>query len=147
MRDIIFRGKSTKTGEWIKGYYIHFQDNLRNREAHRISDGYADSMPEGDGYDFCAGFEDINPETLGQFTGVYDNKGVPIYEGDIVRYRWTDERYKRNQKFYIGEVEWNEWEAGWGLKHCMNVSFRSARLEVVGNIHDNPDYPELRKRF
>ena len=146
MKNIDYRGKD-KDGNWIYGFYVHFRDLMRNREAHQITTGYSDSMPESNGISFCGNFEDVDPKTLGRFTGVEDKNGNPIYEGDIVRYRWTDERFKKNPKYTIAVVEWDKWNAGWGLKHCISVSFRKERLEVLGNIHDNPNYPGLKTKF
>ena len=135
MREIKFRAKTLKEGKWIYGFYAHFVDSFRGRETHRIFSGMADSDPE----DFFPDFDTIDPATLGCFTGVRDINGIDIYEGDIVRYRWTDERFKKNPRYTVGVVSWDEWDTGWSLKGFMRTSFRSERLEVLGNVVDHAD--------
>lgn len=72
---------------------------------------------------------DVDPETVGQFTGKVDKKDTPIYDGDI------------NQD--NGYVMWGEDSACWlwvfpnGDMH----DFMDEQLwcEIIGNIHDNPN--------
>lgn len=74
----------------------------------------------------------VDPDTVGQFTGIYDRKGSEIYEGDIVRTSVS--------KNGIALVEW----------HCEHAAFvvhmkgsdqwyhLYKGYEKIGNIHDNP---------
>lgn len=78
---------------------------------------------------------DVQPETVGQFTGLYDKNGKEIYDGDICR---TKEGY------FI--VKWHNKACAfmaYNLKSYAPFSWFSnvetTGIEVVGNVHDNPE--------
>ena len=72
IENIKFRGKSKKTGEWLYG---DLEYNRKNEIA-RIH-CYDD---EG-GY---IGQQEVDKETVGQFTGLYDESGRAVFEGDLL---------------------------------------------------------------
>ena len=78
----------------------------------------------------------IDGDTIGQYTGLLDKNGVEIYEGDI--YTQGDKNIKyvvvfKSAKF-AGKQVGNESLAG--------LSYWQDRIEVIGNIHENPELLE-----
>lgn len=147
MREIKFRGKSLKTDRWVYGYYVHLEDIMRGRETHRIYSGLADSMPDGEGYDFSADYEDVDPDTIGQYTCLKDANWKEIYEGDILKtafsnYVFGTVMYHSNGYFYILEfsMDLNESDhrpLGEMLK--LDIDGIPCNFSIVGNIYDNQE--------
>ena len=72
MREILFRGKVLKTGEWVYGGFTH----------HEINNPRIAELLDDDGIGLR--FHEVGPEMVGQFTGLQDENGILIFEGDIV---------------------------------------------------------------
>lgn len=73
-KEIKFRGKSKKTDKWVFGYYVEqFIEIYRDvgDMAHYIIDNRGNR-------------ETVDPDTVGQFTGLHDKNGNEIYEGDLI---------------------------------------------------------------
>lgn len=126
MREILFRGKRLDNGEWVEGFYACVLD------SHYIITGRFDSLTNGiinsEAYK-------VNFETVGRFTGLTDKNDVKIFEGDIVRYG------------QLGEVEYNSGSAQFTLNFTNGTYDGFDKIpfcccEVVGNIHDNPEFKE-----
>ena len=73
----------------------------------------------------------IKPETLGEFTGLYDSHGTEIYEGDIVK---TDYHV---EKVVYEEGEWRLYISNNSYSILSNHIGNGYYIEVIGNIHDN----------
>ena len=130
MREILFRGKRADNGKWEYG------DLWCNPYGKRVVCIVSPINDQG-----TTGGNEVDPETVGQFTGLYDKNGRKIFEGDIV-------------KFYNGDGEYSPYEVRWqdsGFSVLMNGNpdlfdelddFFSRRCEIIGNIYDNPELLE-----
>lgn len=131
MREILFRGKDSITKRWVYGALVQQQDDLLKEKAFIIS--YS-NYQFGDFSE--AVMHEVDPETVGQYTGFVDKKGKKIFEGDIVSIY--------NSKAFLFAVEWNN---QYVLKcttngvsdNILNVIESPEDVEVVGNIYDNPE--------
>lgn len=125
MREILFSGKRTDNGEWVFGDLVHFPDRTK-------IDTHKNGQPWR-GYD-------VDPDTVGQFTGLHDKNGKRIFEGDIVRnadgYLFSAQ-YPFAVKFCYGNFCG---DAG-GFVYISGEEFRYC--EVIGDIHDNPELLEV----
>ena len=138
MRDIRFRGKNIKTNDWAYGYYVHIKDTVRNRETHRIYNGFGDSFPDTmTTYDFSGSYEEVDPETIGQFTGLHDENDKPIYDGDIVRYKTGSTRNPETGEWF-DNVETIVVETGDDAScNISSLSEITNNITVIGNIYDH----------
>lgn len=129
MSEILFRGKRTFNGEWVKGYYV-----CLNGDDHRIYDGLAEADCEG----LHPNWWSVNPATVGQYTGLTDQNGVRIFEGDIVLAVY---RYKEKYQVAMDNDRrgWWPFACGDGCGCCETDTVSPDDCEVLGNIHDNPE--------
>ena len=150
MREILFRGKRADNGEWIEGYYAKQSNHACF--AHELK--YQHFIFKDVCLDFNLGglqeFE-IIPETVGQYTGLTDRNGKKIFEGDIVKTHYANAQKSdfieqvvfHNGKFcaYFSNQLCKQWANLYdGTEHLpQDKSVYMDSVEVVGNIHDNPE--------
>lgn len=113
MREILFRGKRLDNGEWAESEYPY-------------------------GTMSCGVVRhDFDHNTIGQYTGLTDKCGTKIFEGDIVRYNDTIHKVifcTINGSAFFGITMPDRGEI-WNFDGitCAN------KMEVIGNIHDDPE--------
>lgn len=71
----------------------------------------------------------VIPETVGRFTGLYDEKHKEIYEGDLVEYRADNESWEAAEVVFENGLVCFSWD-------FPNPLYDYENLKVVGNIHE-----------
>jgi len=134
MRKIKFRGRQ-HNGEWIYGALIPAEYSWW---------GVPSIAEKNRRYE-------VEPETIGQYTGYKDDEGKEIYEGDILKTLF-DEGIRGALVVSFGKNEgslWGKENYGFYVKFTekkYNENLRqdflfwhNKEVKVIGNIHDNPD--------
>ena len=123
MREIKFRGKRLDNGKWLYGSLLvsHFKDDKKERYfITQFSGNYT--------------FEhEVDPATVGQFTGLKDKSGREIYEEDIL----LDESGVYAVVCYSMGTFCVDFGEGFDLQYFTDGIHEIC--DVVGNIHDNPE--------
>lgn len=141
-REIKFRGKRLDNGEWVYGDLLRIGGGCliyfgsRTVATELSNQAAADVAVELLTKEVAV----VSPATVGQFTGLKDETGVDVFEGDIVRcksFPHSPDLFKVIMWGYQGWAQWDdydvdhpdEWEPSWWAYY----------FTVIGNIHDNPE--------
>lgn len=116
-REIIFRGKSLSNNSWEIGFYF-----VSNGD-HFIQWAVGNS-PET----WCK----IDPETIGQFTGLTDKNGNKIFEGDIIAH----ENGKWSTEVIFKDSAWRVNPNGQSYELLSN---RASVTFINGNVYETPE--------
>jgi len=133
-REIKFRGKNC-IGKWRYGNLEIKREitDEKTYESIRISGINTSNYTSG-----------IIPETVGQFTGLYDKNGKEIYEGDIIDFIYSPTCLNKR---FIGFVGFTEYKHSCVIVPNIPSEFRTNEFhienamngEIIGNVYDNPE--------
>ena len=125
MRDILFRVKRLDNGEWVYGSLLQVE-----YDDGSVVTAIFDRKDSG-------GDAEVHPSTVGQYTGLNDKNGERIFEWDVLTVDGED-------GFFV--LEFQEDTARFVMSGDSVVvdfdNFWSYEVEVMGNIHDNPELLE-----
>ena len=143
MREILFRGKRIDSDEWVYGGY-----KVEKIGEYPVAVFIIEHLKSGV-------FENhrVDPETVGQYTGLTDKNGKKIFEGDIIQTKKTGLKGEKEYRFvikygkylpleYCREI-YSQWQTigfyAFDGKRDYQLSCFKDLLEVIGNIHENPE--------
>lgn len=160
MREIMFRGKMDD-GEWVYGWPFADTADCSIKKV-----GKCECPHDGSKYFIVEWVDDLHeyeerevtPDTVGQYTGMKDKNGKRIFEGDMIK-PFDDEVDKMVVEFhngqfllclygergYMAEYGWEE-EGNYGCFEAEPLSSYGDDIEVIDNIHDNPELLEEDKQ-
>lgn len=143
VRDLSFRAKRIDNGEWVYGDLCHGEYGkvfiLYDNDA--VITSKKNELTSW-------GFIEVDPETIGMYTGFQDSKGLRIYDGDILQltgsYEETDgsmQPYEEIHKivymggcFYALNIKgFPYWPS---LCEMVDGLHEGETYEIIGNIHD-----------
>lgn len=137
MREILFRGKRKDNGEWVEGSLLRGAFYYDDREMWTIVPTDNVFYPRCE----ISSYEEVVPETVGQFTGLLDKNGTKIFEGDVVKCQDI-----------VGKIDWNKTHLSFtilskntdgGMQYYYIEEGLCDNMTVIGNIHDNPEMLEV----
>jgi len=149
-----WNGNHRFAGDWIYGNLIKMP-KYKQYHDQRIEDEWVWAIQEycpNNGLKYRYEAVEIDPETIGQFSGLKDKRKTETYMGDIVLAYIVSEKEERYEKLlcsHYDNIQDLAWECldGSGGYHLGFVSCEDnckycnplVEFEVIGNIHDNPE--------
>lgn len=139
-REILFRGKKVGSKEWVIGSLV-----LSANSAPVIVSITDKSLSDGEHWSVLSAAYKVDPETVGQYTGMLDIHGNKIFEGDYFRAYTPGE----SGGFIVSNVpiRWDAKRMEWATDESYNkdgsyltpLRVWDGHWIVKGNIHDTPE--------
>ena len=141
MREIKFRGLRKADKTWSYGDLIHGEDAI-----------YV--MARDNSHMNSPDFDEVIPETVGQFTGLTDNNGVEIYEGDVIEFETQICRGYPKDGVIVSNIikyglhnlsnsDTNQCIGFYadrnGFPYSIHYKLNISMACISGNIHENPE--------
>ena len=138
MREILFRGKRLDNGEWVYGYPVGWQNE--GGDISIVDSRFGACIDEsGNLMMLEAPFvTKVDPSTVGQYTGLTEKNGKKIFEGDIVCagsegiIAKCEVKRRIDGIYYMNPNRKTVW-------YMMPDNTGKTTVEILGNIHDNPE--------
>lgn len=138
MREILFRGKRNDNEEWVYGCLMHPEFFVNDMPCIVWSSDNDASVAE------------VNPATVGQYTGLKDKNGTRIFEGDMLKISKRSDSLGTHFSPPIDYphnviVRWDMCAWLWEVigKDKYYIQFPDAwchyGCEIIGNVHDNSE--------
>ena len=127
----LYRGKRTKDGVWIEGPLLFVEDKPAIYDQNDTDISAVWEYGEARLWGCC----EVDPETVGEFTGMTDIGGNRIFEGDIMKTAVTGLAPKTGAVLYQ--------DGAFGLRctdgSALFLCFVAGSFTIIGNVHDNHD--------
>ena len=131
MRENLYRGKRVDDGEWVEGWFLMYPFSRWPLKAAII--------PAEQAHGGYHTIEEVIPETVGQYTGLTDKNGKKIFEGDVVK---STDNFNTSVVYFVehrnGALVLHQ-KGVFHYVHFNELPKKFYQIEVIGNIHDNPE--------